>query len=300
MWPSPLSNGGFAARLSRQRQKSSHRMSLPKISIVTCSYQQGQFLDATMRSVLDQRYPELEYIVIDGGSKDNSVDVIQRHAGDLAYWVSEKDRGQTHALQKGFERATGEILGWLCSDDLLLPGALQAVGEFFRDHPDVDMVYGDALWIDAQGRYIRPKKEMPWSRFVFLFDFNYIAQPSCFWRRRLHDKVGGLQEKWNLNMDSDLWLRFASATQPAYQPGYWSGIRDYPEQKTRALRPAGQKEWDALIAREAPALASWPRKPLNLTARALRVGSKMLHGGYGAQPPRALVESLKRYEISGT
>ena len=272
-------------------------MSLPKISLVTCSYQQGAFLDATIRSVLDQGYPNLEYIVIDGGSRDESVSVIEQHAPHLAYWVSEKDRGQTHALQKGFERATGEVLGWLCSDDLLLPGALQAVGEFFRDHPEIDMVYGDALWIDAQGNYIRPKKEMPWNRFVFLFDFNYIAQPSCFWRKRLHDKVGGLQESWNLNMDSDLWLRFAANTKPAYHPGYWSGIRDYPEQKTRALRPAGQKEWNALIDREAPRLAQWPRQPLNLVARATRIGSKLLHGGYGARAPAELIRSLESYRI---
>jgi glycosyltransferase involved in cell wall biosynthesis len=96
-----------------------------KISLVTCSYQQGKFLDATMRSVLDQGYPDLEYIVIDGGSKDQSVEVIRHHEHALSYWVSEKDRGQTHALRKGFERASGDILGWLCSDDLLLPGALK-------------------------------------------------------------------------------------------------------------------------------------------------------------------------------
>lgn len=274
-------------------------MSLPKISIVTCSYQQGKFLDSTMRSVLDQQYAALEYLVIDGGSRDESVAVIQRHAEHLAYWVSEQDRGQTHALQKGFARTTGDVMGWLCSDDLLLPGALQAVGEFFRDHPDVDMVYGDAIWIDAHGRYIRPKKEIPWNQFVFLYDFNFIAQPSCFWRRRLYEKVGGLQEKWNLNMDSDLWLRFASATRPAHQSGYWSGIRDYPEQKTRALQPTGRQEWNTLIERESPALAQWPRRPLNMAARALRIGSKLLHGGYGARPAPALLDSLKQYEIPG-
>jgi glycosyltransferase involved in cell wall biosynthesis len=272
-------------------------MSLPKISLVTCSYQQGKFLDATLRSVLDQRYPALEYIVIDGGSRDESVSVIERHAPHLAHWVSEKDRGQTHALQKGFERATGEILGWLCSDDLLLPGALETVGRFFDEHPDVDFVYGDALWIDAQGQYIRPKKEMDWNKFVFLFDFNFIAQPSCFWRRSLHDKAGGLQEKWNLNMDSDLWLRFAQHAKPHYLPGYFSGVRDYPEQKTRALRPEGNKEWNQLVAREAPTLSKLPRAPLHLLARLTRILSKGLQGGYTARPPADMIAALEQYRI---
>ncbi|MDE2000233.1 MAG: glycosyltransferase, partial [Burkholderiales bacterium] len=160
-------------------------MSSLKFSIVTCSYQQGRFLDATMRSVLDQGYPNLEYIVIDGGSKDQSVQVIESHSSRLSYWVSEKDRGQTHALSKGFERATGDILGWLCSDDLLLPGALQRVARFFEAYPEVDFVYGNAFWIDAQGQFIRPKKEMPWNKFIFLFDHNYVAQPATFWRRSL-------------------------------------------------------------------------------------------------------------------
>src|ERR1700744_2763520 len=138
-----------------------------RISIVNMSYQQGRYLDATLRSVLDQGYVDLEYIVIDGGSKDQSVPVIQAHARHLAYWVSEPDRGQTDALIKGFNRASGDICGWLCSDDLLLPGALQKVAVFFDAHPDVAAVYGDALWIDAQGAYIRPKREMGFSRFVF-------------------------------------------------------------------------------------------------------------------------------------
>jgi len=272
-------------------------MPLPKISLVTCSYQQGKFLDATLRSVLDQQYPNLEYIVIDGGSRDESVSVIEQHSPHLAHWVSEKDRGQTHALQKGFERATGEILGWLCSDDLLLPGALDTVGRFFEDNPTIDFVYGDALWIDAQGQYIRPKKEMTWNKFVFLFDFNFIAQPSCFWRRSLHEKAGGLQEKWNLNMDSDLWLRFAQHSRPAYLPGYLSGVRDYPEQKTRALRPEGNKEWNQLVAREAPILSRWPRAPLHALARLTRIAQKGLQGGYGARPPATLIAALERYRI---
>lgn len=273
-------------------------MSGLKVSIVTCSFQQGRFLDATMRSVLDQGYPNLEYIVIDGGSKDQSVSVIQSHATQLTYWVSENDRGQTHALSKGFERATGDILGWLCSDDLLLPDALTRVAKFFEQNPDVDFVFGNALWIDVQGQFIRPKKEMPWSKFIFLYDHNYLAQPSCFWRRSLFDKVGGLDESLNLAMDSDLWLRFAAKTRPHYLNEYLGCMRDYPEQKTRSLKPAGRQEDRRLMAREMPMLSRLPTKPLKWLARLMRIGFKAVHGGYVAQPPADFVTSLDRYRIS--
>lgn len=272
---------------------------LPTISIVTCSYQQGRFIDATLRSVLDQGYPALEYLVIDGGSTDESVAVIQRHAHRLAHWVSEPDRGQTDALAKGFARSSGEILGWLCSDDLLLPGALQAVGRYFADHPGVDCVFGDALWIDAQGRPLRPKKEMGWSRTVFLFDHNYLAQPSVFWRRSLFERVGGLDRQWNLAMDADLWLRFARVSRPHHLPQYLSCMRFYPEQKTRALKPAGRREDEALRRREAPRLAGLPRLPVRAAAKVLRVGLKALHGGYTARVPHDALPWLDALAIRG-
>jgi glycosyltransferase involved in cell wall biosynthesis len=272
-------------------------MSLPSISLVTCSYQQGRFIESTLKSVLEQNYSALEYIVVDGGSQDTSVDVIQRHAAQLAYWVSEPDAGQTDALAKGFARSHGEIMGWLCSDDLLLPGALETVGRYFQSHPDVDWVFGDAIWIDGQGLPIRPKREMPWSRTVFLFDHNYLAQPSVFWRRRLFDKVGGLNRSLNLAMDSDLWLRFARCTSPRHLPTYLSCMRFYPEQKTRALRPAGRAEDDRLRRREAPLLSRLPHAPMHAFAKSLRVVRKALHGGYTAHVPDGISSWLRRMEI---
>ena len=266
---------------------------LPKISIVTCSYQQGRFIDATLRSVLEQNYPALEYIVIDGGSTDGSVQVIQRRESGLAYWVSEPDQGQTDALAKGFDRSTGEVMAWLCSDDLLLPGALDTVGRYFAEHPEVDCVFGDAIWIDAAGKPIRPKKEMSWNRTVFLFDHNYLAQPSVFWRRSLYDRVGGLGRQWNLAMDSDLWLRFAQHTRPQHVASYLSCMRYYPEQKTRALKPAGRKEDEALRLREAPVLSQLPRSATRAAARAARIMIKGVHGGYGARVPDQVARWLE-------
>ena len=272
----------------------------PTISIVTCSYQQARFLEATMRSVMGQDYPALDYIVMDGGSKDGSREIIERHAGALSYWVSEPDEGQTDALIKGFKRAQGEVLGWLCSDDLLLPGALEAVGTFFRDHPEVDAVYGDALWIDAEGQPLRAKREMGFNRFVYLHDHNYIPQPSMFWRRSLYEAVGGLDTRFNLAMDSDLWDRFAARTKIAHMPRYLSCMRYYPEQKTRHLRPAGEIE-DALIRRRSSALARLTvLEPLwHAGARGLRLVQKGLSGGYTARVPSDMLPWLDAHATPG-
>ena len=273
---------------------------VPKISIVTCSYQQGRYLDATLRSVLDQQYPDLEYIVIDGGSKDESVPTIRAHEGELAYWVSESDKGQTDALIKGFNRASGDIQGWLCSDDLLLPGALAQVAQFFDQHPQIDAVYGDALWIDAAGAYIRPKREMGFSRFVFLFDHNYIAQPSMFWRRSLYERVRGLDPRYNLAMDADLWERFSRHTRIAHLPAYLSCMRYYPEQKTRAMRPQGRVEDARIRSRSMLGRLNSLSPVLHRAARAQRVLAKALAGGYWGGPDAACLRALERYRIDGS
>lgn len=252
-----------------------------------------------MRSVLEQRYPALEYVVVDGGSSDGSAEIIRRHAAALAYWVCEPDGGQTDALIKGFARCSGEILGWLCSDDLLLPGALRSVGEFFARHPNVMAAYGDALWIDAEGRFLRPKKEMNFSRFVLLHDHNYIPQPSMFWRRSLYQAVGGLDPRFELAMDSDLWARFSALTRIAHIPGYLSCMRFYTQQKTRARRGEALCE-DSIIRVRATRRAAPPRRrlALRLAARALRIVAKLRAGGYAAAVPREHLRWLQGLNAS--
>lgn len=271
----------------------------PKISIVTCSYEQGRYLDATMRSVLDQDYPDIEYIIIDGGSRDESPEIIRRHEKRLAYWVSEPDRGQTDALIKGFEHSTGDIQGWLCSDDLLLPGALARVAGFFATHPGIDAVYGDSLWIDSDGGYLRPKKETGFNRFVLLFDHNYISQPSMFWRRSLYERVGGLDRRFNLAMDNDLWERFSRHTRIGHIAAYLSCMRYYPEQKTRALRPKGMLEDAEIRSRSRLARSAVLRAALRPAARGVRILTKLAAGGYLARPPESVVATLERYRIGG-
>jgi glycosyltransferase involved in cell wall biosynthesis len=266
------------------------------ISIVTCSFQQGKFLEATIRSVLGQSYPNLEYLIVDGGSRDESVEIIQRYADQLAYWVCEPDEGQTHALIKGFNRSHGEIMGWLCSDDLLLPGALQTVAEFFSAHPEVDAAYGDSLWIDDNSNYIRCKREMPFYRFVFFYDHNYVPQPSMFWRRRLYDAVGGLNKHFNFAMDTDLWERFSARGKIAYIPKYLSCMRFYSEQKTMKLHSESLRE-DAVIRTRSPlekgGALGYPF--LRATARVARITHKLVNGGYGAKAPRQHVDWLKKF-----
>lgn len=274
-------------------------MPLPKISIVTCSYQQARYLDATLRSVIEQGYGNLEYIVVDGGSQDGSAEVIRRHEAALAWWVSEPDRGQTDALIKGFRRASGDIQGWLCSDDLLLPGALEAVARFFTAHPEVDAVYGDSVWIDDTGDFLRCKREIDFDRFVLLFDHNYIPQPSMFWRRTLFDRVGGLDPRFDLAMDNDLWERFSRHGRIAHLPSYLSCMRYYAAQKTRALRPQGMREDAEIRSRNALGRLPLVARPLRWGARLLRVLRKLAAGGYFARPTAGLLQALKRYRIAG-
>jgi glycosyltransferase involved in cell wall biosynthesis len=274
-------------------------MANTRFSIVTCSYQQGRFLESTIRSVLDQAYPELEYLVLDGGSTDQSVKILRRYDDAIAYWHSAADAGQTDALAKGLARARGDLMGWLCSDDLLLPGALNAVATFFDQNPDVDAVYGDALWIDEEGDFIRPKKEIAFNRFIFHYDHNYIPQPSMFWRRRLYERVGGLNRKFNLAMDNDLWDRFSAVSRIAHLPQYLSCMRYYPEQKTRSQRPLGAREDAEIRSRSMLARYQAMQPVFRGLARVQRRLSRLAIGAYYARVPANLIESLDRYRISG-
>src|SRR5215211_6231675 len=162
----------------------------PKISVVTPSFNQGRYIEATIKSVVEQGYPNLEYLIMDGGSTDGTVEIIEKYSDQLTYWVSEPDEGQTDALIKGFNLASGDILCWLCSDDLFEARTLQEVAEIFVKHPDWEVVYGDSFWIDADGRPIRFKREIPYYRFIWMYDHNYLPQPSTFWRRGIYEKVG--------------------------------------------------------------------------------------------------------------
>lgn len=186
----------------------------PKISIVTPSFNDAPFLETTIRSVLDQDYPNLEYIVIDGGSTDGSVDIIRKYESRLFYWVSEPDGGMYEALQKGFEKTTGDIMGWINSDDLHQPGSLHTLAQIFSDFGSVDWLQGTPSIVDAKGRivYAAPRPEI--NRFFFyskkyIRSRTYIQQESTFWRRKLWDAAGGyINKQYKYAGDFDLWMRY--------------------------------------------------------------------------------------------
>ena len=265
----------------------------PTISIVTCSLNHARFIDAAMRSVLAQDYPALEYIVVDGGSTDGTPEIIARHADGLAWWVSEPDAGQTDALIKGFLRATGEIMGWLCSDDLLLPGALRVVAERFSREPDLPALYGDTVWIDQDDRIQGYKKEIDFHRFVWLWSHNYIPQPSTFWRRSLWDRAGGLDASYRLAMDGELWERFSRLGRIAHIPRVLSLARRYPAQANMRLRTQSDREDSRYRLRTLGRRPVFLEVPLRrLAARTVRVALKLLHGCYARRPPREVREFL--------
>ncbi|HEU4717847.1 MAG TPA: glycosyltransferase family 2 protein [Bacteroidia bacterium] len=185
-------------------------MQYPKISIVTVSYNQAGFLESTIRSLLDQAYPALEYIIIDGGSTDGSVDIIRKYEKHLAFWISEKDNGMYDGLQKGLSRATGEVMAWINSDDLFHPGSLWVAGEIFSAMPQVEWIQGMASVIDETGRTVMVKNFRKWSKYnFFLGDPEHIQQESTFWRRSLWEKAGArLDTSLRYAGDYELWLRF--------------------------------------------------------------------------------------------
>ncbi len=191
----------------------------PLVSIITPSYNQAKFLEETILSVKSQDYPNVEHLVIDGGSTDGSLDIIHRYAGDLAYWVSEADQGQSHAINKGFARARGEILSWLNSDDLLTPGAITRAVAGLGAHPEASFVYSDLNVKDELTGRTTCCKSWPIDFAGLLVRGDIIPQPTVFMRRSLLDRVGLLDETLHMSMDYDLWLR-ATATGPVdYLPG---------------------------------------------------------------------------------
>lgn len=208
---------------------------LPKISIITPSYNQEQYLEKAILSVLEQNYPNLDYIIIDGGSTDNSVEIIRKYEKHLKYWVSEPDRGQSDALNKGFARATGDLLGWINSDDYLLPGALDAVASLSTTHPDAAVFVGGGLFVDVHGHEIGrklPAQDLSFeSLLTWLDDFHFI-QPSCFFSRKAWQACGPLDEKIHMAMDLDLWLKFGRSFRLARTDVLFSCARLHDSAKT--------------------------------------------------------------------
>ncbi|MEA2007831.1 MAG: glycosyltransferase family 2 protein, partial [Chloroflexota bacterium] len=200
-------------------------MTTPLVSIITPSYNQAHFLEATIRSVIAQDYPRVEHIIVDGGSTDGSLEVIERYESQLAAWVSEPDEGQTDAINKGFAMAQGEILAWLNSDDVYQPNAVSEAVEFLQKHPEVGMVYGDTNFIDEEGQTLGKFNAQQTSYQRLRRGGVYIPQPAAFWRASLWEAVGPLDPSFYFAMDYDLWVRFAKVTELRYVPRLWAKFR---------------------------------------------------------------------------
>lgn len=209
----------------------------PRISIITPSFNQGRFIEETIHSVLSQEYPNLEYLVMDGGSSDDTLNVLKRYSGKIT-WFSEADQGQTHAINKGLRRATGSILGYLNADDLLLPGALQKVVEIFNDDSQVWWVTGKCHSVDEKNNEIRrpitiyKNVLLRLSSPSLLLITNFISQPATFWRRETLECVGYLDESLHYVMDYEYWLRLYAKSPPVFIPEYLAAFRIHRKSKT--------------------------------------------------------------------
>lgn len=203
------------------------------MSIITPSFNQGEYLEETIRSVLLQRYPNLEYLIIDGGSSDNSIEIIRKYEPWLAYWVSEPDQGQADAINKGMRRSTGEYLGWLNSDDLLYPSAIRWVVEVFRDDKDTELIYGDVEQgqTGQHGAKLLLGEQLEFGTMLRTLRVP-IPQQGSLWRRSVIERIGPLDPRWQVVLDREFFTRAAERCCIRYRPGALGFFRNHEQSKS--------------------------------------------------------------------
>ena len=265
------------------------------ISIITPSYNQASYLEQTILSVLDQDYPRIEYLVIDGASTDNSVEIIKKYADQLTYWVSEKDNGQADAINKGFARATGELIAWLNSDDYYLAGAVSSAVKIFEENPDAVLVYGDMLAVDEHGKTFNTLKYKQLT-LKDLLCFQIIGQPAVFMRRSALEKTFGLDPALHFLLDHFLWIQIAQHGKILHVDQTWAAARYHAEAKNRAKAAEFGREAFRILENVkldknlAPILAQIDRRA---RASAHRVDARyLLDGGQPAASLSAWMRAL--------
>jgi len=215
---------------------------LPRITIITPSYNQGEFLEETILSVVNQNYSNLEYIIMDGGSTDNSVDIIKKYEDKISYWVSEPDNGQADAIHRGLEKATGDIFAYINSDDIFLPDSFKVISEAFMSNPSAQWVVGKGYCIDEKGRFLNRKEYAPITFMNMLFLEDCVMQPTAFWRKELYFSVGGIDTKYQFSFDYDLFLKFVERSKPVIVDHDVAAFRMHPLSKTNTIHDICLKE----------------------------------------------------------
>ena len=258
------------------------------VSIITPSYNQASYLEETILSVLNQDYPRIEYVVVDGASTDGSVEIIKKYESRFAWWVSEKDRGQADAINKGIARATGDIVAWLNSDDYYLQGAVSAAVKVFEEHPDVVLVYGNMLAVDEDGRTFNT---LNYKQLTIedLLCFQIIGQPAVFMRRFVLQKTNGLDSTFHFLLDHLLWIQIAQHGNILHVNQTWSAARYHAEAKNRAKAAEfGREAFRILetVARDFHLALILAKVTRRAHASAHRVDSRYLLDG--GQPGKAL------------
>ena len=221
---------------------------VPKISVVTPSFNQARYLERTILSVLEQAYPRLEYIIVDGGSTDGSQDIIRKYSNHLAWWVSEPDRGQAHAINKGLQRSTGDWLAWQNSDDVYYPGAFESLARASAAHPDVALVIGNVNLIDGADRVLRDLCFVRPTLNALLAEGMVLTNQAAFWRRGVHEQIGWLNESLHCAFDYDWFLRLLETGRAAHVNRCWGGYRLHEETKTTIINDRCQKERKTVLA----------------------------------------------------
>lgn len=265
--------------------------STPLVSIVTPSLNQAEFLEDTIRSVLAQDYSAIEYIIVDGGSTDGSVEIIRKYESDLAWWVTEPDEGQAWAINKGMSKARGEYVAWLNSDDLYLPGTVAQAVEEFKETLGVGLVFGDAITIDANGCPIKELVFPDWG-LKELLGFRIICQPAVFMRRTLFERVNGLDLSYHYMLDHQLWTRIASLAPIKHVPAMWAAARHH-----EAAKNVSQA---AEFGRETLRVLEWMRSQSDLAPLVMQNERFVLAGAYRLNARYLLdggfyADSLKSY-----
>ena len=277
-------------------------MADPKVTIVTPSYNQAIYLEQTIQSVLSQGYPNLEYFIVDGGSTDGSQAIIERYASQLAWWVSEKDHGQSEAVNKGFARATGEIIGWLNSDDLYQPGSIAEAVAAFKANPQAGMVYSDVLAIDENGTATNLMRYGDWG-LDDLMTFHIIGQPGVFLRRSVLEQAGYLDPNCHYLLDHLLWLKTAQVAPMVHVKAVWAAARFHSMAKNVSMTSHyGEDAYELVrwMSTDPGLKDRYQRLKRQVWAGAHRINARyLLDGGKNREAIRAYWKSILSYPPIG-